>query len=68
MGLVSSCTNKGLLTEVACIIPIARITQDKVVDGAFPAFDKGVEGGNLPFLELRYQFRIIHIRIQIYRL
>ena len=52
--------NKGLLAQVACIVSIARVTQDKVVDGALPTLDQGIKGRGVPGLELRDQRRIIH--------
>ncbi len=52
--------NKGLLTQIARVVSIARIAQDKVVDRALPAFDEGIKGRDLPGSELGDQFRIVH--------
>lgn len=52
--------NKGLLTQVARVVSIAHIAQDKVVDRALPAFDQGIKGCDLPGSELGNQFRIVH--------
>lgn len=44
--------DKGLLTQVAGVVSIAHIAQDKVVDRTFPAFDQGVKGRDLPSSKL----------------
>ena len=53
-------TDKGLLTQVARIVSVAHVSQDKVVDRTLPAFDQGVKGRDLSSPELGNQFRIVH--------
>ena len=53
-------TDKGLLTQVACVVSVAHVSQDEVVDRTLPAFDQGVKGRDLPGSELGNQFRIVH--------
>ena len=53
-------TNEGLLAQVACIVSVSCIPQDKVVDGTLPAFDQGIKGGDVSCLELCDQLRIVY--------